>query len=331
MRFNKLAASVLAKTLATAGLALLLPTAAWSQANWPAKPIRLVVPFAAGGATDPVARLVGVRLSNQFGVPVVIENKPGANGNIALEQVARAKNDGHTILMGNVGPNAINATLYKQLRFDPIKSFAPITMASSVPVLLVVNPNFPVKNVAELIAYIRNHPGKVNIATGGLGSATHLTAEMFKSMAGVDITMVPYKGDAPALNAVMAGQDVPVTFATSIAATPFVKSGRVKLLAVASGQRAEAFPEAPTVAETLPGFESTSWGGVLAPAGTPAPVVASLNKEIVNALRSPEVKSKILATGAEVVTSTPEEFEKFIQAEIMKWGRIIKQANVSAD
>lgn len=314
------------------GAALTFAIAAPALAqNYPTGPISFVVPYPPGGASDVIARLVGQKLSEKYGQPVIVENKPGANGNIALEQVSRAKNDGHTILMGNVGPNAINASLYKQLRFDPIKSFAPITLASNVPVLLVVNPNLPVKNVSELITYIRNNPGKVNCATGGAGSATHLTAELFKSMAGVDITMVPYKGDSPALNAVVAGQDVPITFATSIAATPFVKSGRVKLLAVASKQRAEAFPDSPTVAETLPGFESGSWGGVLAPAGTPAPVIASLNKEIVNILRSQEVKFKIAAMGAEVVTSQPEEFEKFIQAEIVKWGKVVKQANVSAD
>jgi tripartite-type tricarboxylate transporter receptor subunit TctC len=299
--------------------------------KFPNGPISFVVPYPPGGASDIIARLVGQKLSEKYGQPVIIENKPGANGNIALEMVSGAKKDGHTILMGNVGPNAINANLYKQLRFDPIKSFAPITLASSVPILLVTNPNLPVKNVSELITYIRNHPGKVNFATGGIGSATHLTAEMFKSMTGTDITMVHYKGDSPALTAVMAGQDVPITFATSIAAAPLVKSGRVKLLAVASKQRAEAFSDVPTVAETVSDFESTSWGGVLAPSGTPAPVIASLNKELVSILRSPEVKAKFSAMGAEVVTSSPEEFEKFIQAEITKWGEVIKQANVSAE
>jgi tripartite-type tricarboxylate transporter receptor subunit TctC len=314
------------------GAALALVAAAPAPAqNYPSGPISFVVPYPPGGASDVIARLVGQKLSEKYGQPVIIDNKPGANGNIALEFVSRAKNDGHTILMGNVGPNAINASLYKQQRFDPIKSFAPITLASSVPVLLVVNPNLPVKDVSELIAYIRNNPGKINFATGGPGSATHLTAEMFKSMAGIDITMVPYKGDSPALNAVVSGKDVPITFATSIAATPFVKSGRVKLLAVASKQRADAFPETPTVAETVPGFESSSWGGVLAPSGTPAPVITSLNKEIVNILLSQEVKSKISAMGAEVVTSQPDEFQKFIQAEIIKWGKVVRQANVSAD
>lgn len=299
--------------------------------GFPNGPISFVVPYPPGGASDVIARLIGQKLSERYGQPVIIENKPGANGNIALELVARAKNDGHTILMGNVGPNAINAGLYKQLRFDPIKSFAPISMTSSVPVLLVVNPSLPVKNVPELIAYIRANSGKINFATGGVGSATHLTAELFKNMAGVDITMIPYKGDAPALNDVVSGKDVAITFATSIAARPYVTSGRVRLLGVASSQRAQAFPETPTIAESLPGFESTSWGGVLAPAGTPAPVISSLNTEIVRILRTPEIKTKISAMGAEVVDSTPEEFKQFIQAEILKWSKIIKLSGATAD
>jgi tripartite-type tricarboxylate transporter receptor subunit TctC len=303
---------------------------AYSQ-NFPNGPISFVVPYPPGGASDVIARLIGQKLSERYGQPVIIENKPGANGNIALELVARAKNDGHTILMGNVGPNAINAGLYKQLRFDPIKSFSPISMTSSVPVLLVVNPSLPVKNVPELIAYIRANSGKINFATGGVGSATHLTAELFKNMAGVDITMIPYKGDAPALNDVVSGKDVAITFATSIAARPYVKSGRVRLLGVASLQRAQAFPETPTINEFIPGFESTSWGGVLAPAGTPAPVISSLNTEIVRILRTPEIKTKISAMGAEVIDSTPDEFKNFIQVEITKWSKVIKLSGATAD
>ncbi|MDB5838174.1 MAG: LacI family transcriptional regulator [Herminiimonas sp.] len=315
---------------ATAAVTLSVSPLSYAQ-SYPSGPISFVVPYPPGGASDVIARLIGQKLSERYGQPVVIENKPGANGNIALELVARAKNDGHTILMGNVGPNAINAGLYKQLRFDPINSFAPITMASSVPVLLVVNPNLPVKNVPELISYIKANAGKINFATGGVGSATHLTAELFKSMAGVDITMIPYKGDAPALNDVLSGKDVAITFATSIAATPYVKSGKVRLIGVASTQRAQAFPDTPTVAETLPGFESTSWGGVLAPAGTPAPVIASLNTEIVKILRMPEIKAKISGMGAEVVDSTPDEFKTFIRDEIAKWSKVIKQSGASAE
>lgn len=316
--------------VASVVLGVCTSNAAYAQ-SFPTRPINFVVPYPPGGASDIIARLIGQKMSERYGQPVIIENKPGANGNIALEMVARAKNDGHTILMGNVGPNAINAGLYKQLRFEPIKSFAPITMASSVPVLLVVNPSMPIGTVPELITYIKAHSGKVNFATGGVGSATHLTAEMFKSMAGVDIGMIPYKGDAPALADVVGGKDVTVTFATSIAATPYLKSGRLRLLGVASSRRAEAFPDAPSISEFLPGFESTSWGGVLAPAGTPAPVVSSLNTEIVRILRMPEVKEKISAMGAETVDSTPEEFKSFIQTEITKWGQVIKAAGVTAE
>jgi tripartite-type tricarboxylate transporter receptor subunit TctC len=300
--------------------------------TYPGKPISLVVPYPPGGASDVVARLVGQKLSEIYGQPVIIENKPGANGNIALEMVARANPDGYTLLMGNVGPNAINAGLYNKLRFDPIKSFSPITLTSAVPIILVANPSVPAKNAKELIAYIKANPGKLNFATGGIGSATHLTAEMFKSMAGLDIVAIPYKGDMPALTDVIGGKDVTLTFATSIAAMPLIKSGKVRALGIASLQRSPSLPDIPTISESgLPGFESTSWGGILAPAGTPHAVISSLHNEIVKILGMPEVKMKISTLGAETIESTPEEFAAYLKSEISKWSKIIKISGATAE
>jgi tripartite-type tricarboxylate transporter receptor subunit TctC len=234
-------------------------------------------------------------------------------------------------VMGNVGPNAINAGLYRTLPFDPIASFAPITLTSTVPIVLLVNPSLPVKDAKELIAYIKANPGKTNFASGGNGSATHLTAEMFKSMAGLDIQHVPYKGDAAAMTALMGG-DVTMTFATIVAATPQIKGGRVKVIGIAANKRSAAFPDVPTVSESgLPGFESTSWGGVLAPAGTPPAVIASLQAEITKILRMPDVKEKIAGLGADIVGSSSAEFGDYLKTEIAKWSGVIKVSGATVD
>lgn len=299
--------------------------------GYPAKPIRFVVPYPPGGASDVTARILGQKLMEAYGQPVVIENRAGANGNIALAEVAKAAPDGHTIVMGNVGPNAINAGLYKSLPFDPIKSFVPITLTSTVPIVLLVNPALPVKDAKELIAYIKANPGKTSFASGGNGSATHLTAEMLKSMAGLDSLHVPYKGDAAAMTAIMSG-DVTMTFATIIAATPQIKSGRVKVIGIAAKARATSLPDVPTISSSgLPGFESTSWGGVLAPAGTPPAIVVSLQSELAKILHMPDVKEKIGALGAEVVGSSSAEFADYLKAEIAKWSAVIKTAGATID
>jgi tripartite-type tricarboxylate transporter receptor subunit TctC len=316
--------------LATAALFALAGAPVLAQ-GYPTKPIKFVVPYPPGGASDVTARILGQKLSEAYGQPVVIENRPGANGNIALEAVAKSAPDGYTIIMGNVGPNAINAGLYKSLPFDPIASFAPITLTSTVPIVLLVNPSLPVKDAKDLIAYIKANPGKTQFASGGNGSATHLTAEMFKSMAGLDILHVPYKGDAAAMTALMGG-DVTMTFATIVAATPQIKGGRVKAIGIAAKQRAGSFPDVPTISDTgLPGFESTSWGGVLAPAGTPPAVIASLHGEFAKILRMPDVKEKIAGLGADIVGSSPAEFGDYLKAEIAKWSGVIKTSGASVD
>jgi tripartite-type tricarboxylate transporter receptor subunit TctC len=299
--------------------------------GYPTKAIKFVVPYPPGGASDVTARILGQKLSEAYGQPVVIENRPGANGNIALEAVARSTPDGYTIVMGNVGPNAINAGLYKSLPFDPVASFAPITLTSTVPIVLLVNASLPVKDAKELIAYIKANPGKTQFASGGNGSATHLTAEMFKSMAGLDLLHVPYKGDAPAMTALMGG-DVTMTFATIVAATPQIKGGRVKAIGIASKNRAASFPDVPTISESgVPGFESTSWGGVLAPAGTPPAVISSLHDEIAKILRMPDVKEKFAGLGADIVGNSPAEFGDYLKAEIAKWSGVIKTSGASVD
>jgi tripartite-type tricarboxylate transporter receptor subunit TctC len=304
--------------------------AAFAQ-GYPSKSIKFIVPYPPGGASDVTARILGAKLSESYGQPVIIENRPGANGNIALAEVAKAAPDGYTIVMGNVGPNAINAGLYKTLPFDPVNSFVPITLTSTVPIVLLVNPSLPVRDAKELIAHIKANPGKTNFASGGNGSATHLTAEMFKNMAGLDIQHIPYKGDAAAMTALMSG-DVTMTFATIVAATPQIKGGRVKLIGIAATKRSAAFPETPTVSESgLAGFESTSWGGVLAPAGTPQPVVASLQSEITKILRMPDVREKIAGLGADIVGSSSAEFNDYLKAEIAKWSAVIKTSGASID
>jgi tripartite-type tricarboxylate transporter receptor subunit TctC len=321
------------RTMLGALAALSLASAAFAvQAEpFPSKPIKFVVPYPPGGASDVTARLIADKLGTQIGQSVIVENKPGANGIIALDAVAKAPADGYTILMGNVGPNAINAGLYPKLPFDPIKSFVPITLTTTVPIVLVVNPSFPAKTTQELIAYAKSNPGKVKFASGGPGSATHLTAEMFKDSAGIDIVHVPYKGDVPAMTDVMGGH-VSFTFATAIAAAPHIASGRLRVLGSASKARPKSLSQYPTVAETgLKDFESTSWGGVLAPAGTPAPVVAMLHDQIVKVLAMPDVREKLEKMGVDIIASTPDEFTTYLKAEIGKWSAVVKTAGVTVE
>lgn len=313
--------------------AVSLATATWAaQAQaFPNKPIRFVVPYPPGGASDVTARLIADKLGPLIGQPVIVDNRPGANGIIALEAVAKAASDGYTILMGNVGPNAINAGLYPKLPFDPIKSFAPITLTSTVPIVLLVNPASPAMTTQQLIAVAKANPGSVKFASGGPGSATHLTGEMFKDMAGINIVHVPYKGDVPAMTDVIGGH-VTFTFATSIAAAPHIASGRLRVLATASKIRPKSLAQYPTVAEAgVKDFESTSWGGVLAPAGTPAPVIAMLHDRIGKVLAIAEVREKLEKMGVEVVGNTPEEFAAYLQVEIGKWSAVIKAAGVTVE
>jgi tripartite-type tricarboxylate transporter receptor subunit TctC len=321
----------IARTLLCFALLTLIGLGTALAQNYPIKPIKFIVPYPPGGASDVTARILGQKLMEAYGQPVVIENRAGANGNIALAEVAKAAPDGYTILMGNVGPNAINAGLYKTLPFDPIKSFTPITLVSSVPIVLLVSPTLNVKDAKDLIAYIRANPGKTSFASGGNGSATHLTAERFKSMAGLDTLHIPYKGDAAAMMAIMSGE-VTMAFATIVAAMPQIKSGRVKTIGIASKTRTASLPDLPTIsASGLTGFESASWGGVLAPAGTPSAIVASLHREFAQILRMPDVNEKISSLGADIIGSNSAEFSDYLKAEITKWSGVIKSAGVNID
>lgn len=298
---------------------------------WPSKSIRFVIPYPPGGASDVTARTLGIKLSEALGQPVVIENRPGANGIIALENVAKSPPDGYTLLMANLGPNAINAAVYNKLPYDSIKDFTPIMLTTLVPQILVVNPALPVASVKELIALAKAQPGKLNFASAGNGASNHLSGELFKSMTGVQLTHVPYKGDTPAMTDVIAGQ-VAIMFPTAIAATPHVKSGRLRALAVTSRKRVGSLPDLPTVEEAgVPGFEAVSWGGVMGPGGMPRDIVVKLHTELARILKMPDVSEKLTSLGAEIVASTPEEFAAYLQAEIAKWGKVARDANVKLD
>ena len=318
--------------IATCVAALLCATTGGAFADtYPSKAIDFVVPYPPGGASDIIARLIAERLQASLKQPVVVENRAGANGMIAYQYVAKAPADGYTILMANIGPSAINPSIYKKMSYDAVKDFAPITLVSWVPLMVVANPGLRVNSVAELIAKAKAAPGTLSYGVSGNGTAGHLAMELFKSNAGIDIKPIPYKGDTPALTDTMGGQ-VDVMMATVVAAAPHVAGGRLKALAVTTPKRLSASPDIPTVAESgMPGFEAVSWGGVLAPAATPRPIVDKLNAEIVRILKLPEVKKRFAEAGAEVVHSTPEEFAKYIASETAKWGKIARTAQVSMD
>lgn len=319
-------------TLAAAsalGLLALTPLAAQAQ-TFPTKAITIIVPFSAGGTTDILARVLGQFISKDLGQPVIIDNRAGAGGNIGTQLVARAAPDGYTILMGTVGTHAINQSLYPKLAFDPIKDFAPLTRVALVPNLLVANPAQPFKTVKELTAYAKANPGKVTFGSSGSGTSIHLSGELFKQMAGVDIQHVAYKGSAPAVNDLL-GNHIAIMFDNMPSAISHVKAGKLRPLAVTTAQRSPALPDVPTIAEAgVPGYEATSWFGLLAPAKTPAPVVARLNASILKALADPDVKKKLLEQGAEPAGETPAQFAAFIASETVKWGKIVKQSGATA-
>ena len=312
------------------GAGLLGGTSALAQA-YPTKPVTIIVPFAAGGTTDILARIIGQALTAELGQSVVVDNRVGAGGNIGGQAAAKAAPDGHTLFMGTVGTHAINASLYKKMPFDPVKDFAPLTRVANVPNLLVANPAQPYKSVKDLIAYAKANPGKVNFGSSGNGSSIHLSGELFKSLAKVDMQHVPYKGSAPAVTDLL-GNQIAIMFDNMPSAIQHVRSGKLVPLAVTTAKRSPELPNVPTIAEAgVPGYEATSWFGMFAPAGTPAPVLAKLNAAIVKVLAQPDVKKKINEQGAEVYSETPEQFAAFIQAESVKWGKVVKESGASLD
>ena len=310
--------------------ALAMAANAAAQA-WPSRPIRYIVPFAPAGTTDILARTIAEPLSKALGVPVVVENKPGAGGGVGAAEVAKAAPDGYTIMGGTISTHAINASLYSNLPYDPVKDFVPITLIARVPNMLVVNNDIAAKNVAELIKLMKANPGKWTFASSGNGTSQHLSGELFKGMAGVEMQHVPYKGSPPALNDVMGGQ-VDMTFDNITTAWALAKGGKLRALAVTTAQRSSVAPDVPTLAESgLPGYEIGSWQGVFAPAGTPPDIVKRLNAEIVKIIKSPEVQKKLIDLGAEPVGDTPEQFATFVKAEVVKWGEVVKKSGAKVD
>jgi tripartite-type tricarboxylate transporter receptor subunit TctC len=290
-----------------------------------------VVPFPPGGTTDILARAVAQKLTEAMGQSVVLDNRPGAGGNIGADVVAKSAPDGYTLLMGTVGTHAINPSLYAKMPYDHVKDFVPVVLVAGVPNVLVVNPSLPVNSVADLIKLAKAKPGSINFASSGNGTSIHLSGELFKAMAGVDMTHVPYKGSAPALSDLISGQ-VQVMFDNLPSSLPQIKAGKLRAIAVTSLKRAPALPDVPTISESgLPGFEASSWFGVLAPAGTPPAVITRLNAEVDKWLQTPEAKEQLLAQGAQAAGDTPEQFAAFIRSETEKWAKVVKASGAKVD
>ena len=297
---------------------------------YPNQPIRLIVPFAAGGPSDVLARAFSQKLGEDLGQPVIIDNKPGAGTNLAAEFVARSKPDGYTVFLMMVGTQAINETLYKKLSYNTVKDFAPITLVASSSLMLVANPSVPVKNTSELIAYAKANPGKVNFGSSGTGTPLHLGGELFNVQAGTDITHVPYKGAAPALTDVLGGQIQTAMIGTP-AALPYVKSGKLTPIGVTSLKRSPNAPEVPAIAETLPNFEVELVYALVAPAGTPNAIIKRLNTQMSTILNNPETKTQLASRGFDVQTSTPDQLGAYIKAEVTKWAPIVKKSGATAE
>ena len=311
-------------------IVVLLPAAASAQA-YPSKPIKLVVPFPPGGPLDLAGRAIADHLAKAWGQPVVVDNKPGAGGNIGADLVAKSAPDGYTIVMGALSTHAVNPHLFAKLPYDALKDFAPVTLVATTPNVLVLNPAVKANDVKELIALAKASPGKLSFASGSNGSAGHLSGELFKTLAGIDIVHVPYKGGAPAMQDLLGGQ-VQFMFDNLANSTAQLKAGKLKALAVTTAKRSSLAPELPTMAEAgVPGFDISTWYGIMAPAGTPPDVVRKLNGEIVKFLGSDEAKEKLKAQGAEPAPMTPEQFDAFIRAEWTKYAKIVKDSGAKVD
>ena len=296
---------------------------AHAQTAWPTKPIKILVGYAPGGSTDVTARIIGQALSERLGQPVIIENRPGAAGNIAAEAAARADPDGYTLTMSTSSTFATNPSLYKSLSFDVEADFAPIALTAFIPNLLVVNPSVPANTIAELIAYLKANPEKVNFGSSGNGSSQHISAALFNSLAGVQMAHISYRGGAPAVNDLLGGQ-VQVIFAPLVEVLQQVRADKLRALGITTAKRSPLLPDVPTIAETLPGYEVRLWNGLFAPAKTPPEIIERINRAAIDALRSSEVKAKLAEQGSEPVGNTPEEFKAFIAAELVKWRRLVE-------
>jgi tripartite-type tricarboxylate transporter receptor subunit TctC len=314
--------------MAAATLAAAAHGVAFAAQAYPTRPIRIVVAYTPAGATDILARVIGQKMNEAWGQPVIIENRPGANGNIGTEYAAKAAPDGHTFLMTTAGPHGINPSLYRKLGYDAVKDFTAVSLVALVPNILVVNNALPAKSVKELIAYAKANPGKLSYGSPGAGSTAHLSMELFKSMTATNLVHVPYKGSAGVLTDVMGGQ-IAATMDNMPAYLPQVKAGKIRALAVTPNKRSPAAPDIPTVAEAgVPGYNSSAWFGLVAPAATPKDVVSKLSAETARILQLPDVKSRLSELGAEPIGGTPEQFSAHIKAEIEKWAKVIKEANV---
>jgi tripartite-type tricarboxylate transporter receptor subunit TctC len=310
-------------------LALALPAAA-QEARWPAKPVKLVVGYTPGGATDIIARTLAAKLTDMLGQTVIVENKPGATSNIASEAVAKAAPDGYTLLMGTIA-NATNMTAYKNLGYDTMRDFVHITQTMSAPSVLAVHPSVPAKTLKELIALAKQQPGKLTYASSGNGGSPHLAGEMLKLRAGIDIVHVPYKGATPAMTDLLGGQ-VTMSFQTALSAIPHLQGGKLNVIAVAAHRRMSLLPNVPTMAEAgIADFEVSSWNGLFAPAKTPPEIVNRLHQSTVKALAMADVREKLAAQGAEGVGQSPEEFRAYIRSEIDKWGRVIRESGAKVE
>ena len=297
---------------------------------YPAKPVRIIVNFPAGGIADLYARIIGGKVQEAWGQPVVIENRTGAGGNIGADAVAKSAPDGYTLNMSAIGPHAINVSLFARMPFDPVKDFAPVAHVLDAEGLLVVHPSLPINSVSDLVAYGRANPGKLTFASAGMGTASHLAGELFKSMAKVEMTHVPYKGNVPAITDLLAGQ-TSLLFATMPTVLPHTKAGKLRALATIGSARAAATPELPIVAESLRGFEVSNWIALFAPAGTPPDIVTRWNVEVNRIMQSPEIQARLPNEGVRFVPNTPEQFAAFVKSEIAKWAPVVKASGARVD
>ena len=320
--------SAAARVLLTAAVLTAAPVMA--AETYPSRAIRLVVPFAPGGGSDIVARLLSAKMTEALGQTVVVDNRAGASANLGAAIVAKAAPDGYTLLLGNAN-YTINPSLFKTLPFDPVKEFAPVALIANVTNVLAIHPSIPAKSVKELIAFAKAHPGQLNFASPGNGTSSHLAGELFRQVAKIDVVHIPYKGATPAITDLIAGQ-VSFTMASVLSVLPYAKQGRLRMLAVTTAKRSGALPDIPTIAEAgLPGFEVSNWYGVLATGGTPRPIVDRLNAELNRIARVPDLAEKLAAQGADPATGTPDDFERFIQTELKKWAVVVRGAGINPE